>query len=509
MRNYSIARFVWPLQIYLEGLLLPSRTKFGVTAKSRKPWIPACGPVEKGLDLRLGIIYGYAMLRTNTDTQLGLSLVSLEQEVPQDYYLRRLDKVLDLSFVRERVANLYCSDNGRPAVDPELIIRLFLLQAIEGIASVRELMNNVRLHLGYRWFVGIELGQPLPDHSTLSRALDRFGDDVFNEIFQRSIAQCRASGLLKSRLVHVDATTIRADLDDDRVNKPGSSDPDARFGRFPDGVKRPGYKQHTVVEDGSRVILGVGVTPANVNEVDELVPLIDKAGEELKHPPETVCADSAYASGENAATCEDRGIQLVSPPREPRNHHSDEQFTIEEFTYDDERDVFICPNDKVLVNTGRFKTKKRRFKYRASSRGCQRCPLKPKCTKAAQRCLNVGEHHGALVRLRRNSQSDGFKALYRRRGPVIEGIFAESKQRHGLRRAWRRGLTKMRIQCLLIAAVLNFKRLAAHIGHFWLWLYLQKSLKTVKQDIRNDLNHCLLKILAKTRNHHVYQFTTK
>jgi len=303
----------------------------------------------------------------------------------------------------------------------------------------------------------------LPDHSTLSKALDRFGDEIFDSLFERSIAQCQASGLVEGKVWHVDATTIRADLDENRVGGVGRSDPDARFGRFPDGVKRPGYKQHTVVADGSRVILGVGVTPANVNEVDELVPLIDKAGEELKHPPETVCADSAYASGENAATCEDRGIQLISPPREPRNRYSDEQFTIEEFIYDEDRDVFICPNDKVLVNTGRFKGKKKRFKYRASSRDCQRCSLKPGCTKAVQRCLNVGEHHASLIRLRADSRTASFRQLYRARAPVVEGVFAEAKCWHGLRRAWRRGLSKMRIQCLLIAAVINFKRLMTAI----------------------------------------------
>jgi len=449
------------------------------------------------------------MLKPIQDTQMGLSLVSLEQEVPQDYYLRQLNKVLNLGFVREAVGPLYSCDNGRPAIDPEIIIRLFLLQAIEGIASVRELMSAVRLHLGYRWFIGLELGKSLPDHSTLSRALERFGDEVFNDIFQRSIAQCRASGLLKSKVVHVDATTIRADLDKDRVNKPGCADPDARFGRFPDGVKNPGYKQHTAVADQSRVILAVEVTAANINEGNELVAMVDEAGRQLEEVPEAVCADSAYASGENAAACEERGIHLISPPREPRNHYSDEQFTIEQFTYDEERDVFVCPNHKVLVNTGRFRRKKTRFKYRASIRDCRRCSFKGQCTKAPQRCLNVGEHHGALVRLRANSRVDGFKALYRRRSSVIEGIFAESKQWHGLRRAWRRGLTKMRIQSFLIAAVLNFKRLAAHIGHFWLWFCLQECRKTVKQTIWDDLNHFWHKIPVNTQHYHAYQFTTQ
>ncbi|HWR84044.1 MAG TPA: transposase [Candidatus Deferrimicrobium sp.] len=97
---------------------------------------------------------------------------------------------------------------------------------------------------------------------------------------------------------------------------------------------------------------------------------------------------------------------------------------------------------------------------------CRGCVLRSRCTKQAVRSLTVGSNHGALRRLRADSQTDSFRQLYRRRAPVVEGVFAEAKQRHGLRRAWRRGLAKMRVQCLLMAAVINFKRLVAAFGRF-------------------------------------------
>jgi len=388
-------------------------------------------------------------------------LPPLESFIPADHYLRRLNRVLDLKFIHEFVRDCYCQDNGRPSIDPEVVIRLFLLQAIEGIPQVRELMRQVQMHLGYRWFIGYELDEKLPDHSTLSKALDRFGDKVFNELFERSVAQCQRSGLIEGRVLHVDATTIRADIDSDRVGQPGSSDPDARFGRFPGGTKQPGYKQQTVVDDGSRVVLEVSVEPANTNEGGSLTPAVQKAAARLDSPPKTVCADSAYASGKNAADCYAEGIRLVSPPCKARNHYSHEQFTIEQFEYDEERDLFICPAGKVLSKAGRMSGNKGRFKYRASAKDCRRCSLKSQCTRAPERCLNVTNYHGALVRLRQDSRSEDFKALYRRRAPVIEGIFAEGKQWHSLGRAWRRGLSKMRMQCLLVSTVLNFKRLTA------------------------------------------------
>jgi transposase len=179
--------------------------------------------------------------REQIQTRMML-LPPLEQFIPEDHPIRRLNRVLDLSFVHEAVREHYCQDNGRPSVDPEVIIRLFLIQAIEGITHVRDLMRQVQVNLAYRWFIGYDLDEKLPDHSTLSRALDRFGVEVFDALFEQSIAQCKAKGLIEGKVLHVDATTIRADLDKNRTGKDDSPDPDAQFGRFPDGHIRPGYK---------------------------------------------------------------------------------------------------------------------------------------------------------------------------------------------------------------------------------------------------------------------------
>ncbi|HWR81681.1 MAG TPA: transposase [Candidatus Deferrimicrobium sp.] len=228
-------------------------------------------------------------------------LPPLEEMIPADHRLRGLQRVLDLGFVHDAVRERYCQDNGRPSVDPEVILRLFLLQAITGCRSVRSLLQEVDMHLGYRWFIGYGATEPLPDHSTLSRALDRFGDDVFNEIFTRSVAQCQKSGLIEGKMWHVDATTIRADLDKHQVNQPDSADPEGRFGRFADGSFQPGYKQQTVVDDRKGVIVGLSVTAANEADDKSLLPLVDRVGESFGSVPEVVCADGAYASGDNAA----------------------------------------------------------------------------------------------------------------------------------------------------------------------------------------------------------------
>jgi transposase len=386
-------------------------------------------------------------------------LPALDDFVPQDHYLRRLNRVLDLSFVHETVRGCYCQENGRGSIDPEVIIRLFLLQAITGIVHVRRLMNEVYVNLAYRWFIGYRVDEPLPDHSTLSKALDRFGDEVFNELFSRSIAQCRKSGLIEGKVLHVDATTIRADIDKHKVNQPESSDKDARYGHFPDGTIQPGYKQQTVVDDHTGVIIALSVGAANKEDHQLLMASIDAATERLGSSPEVVCADGGYASGVNAAACEEREIRLVSPPQ-PVPENQAGHYTVDQFVYDEKLDEFVCPAGERLRYAGRTGREGQR-RYRGRQKICRRCVLKSACTQSDVRCLTVSPAHGALVRLRADHRREDFQRLYRRRAPVIEGVFAEAKQWHGLRRAWRRGLAKMRIQCLLVAAVINFKRLIA------------------------------------------------
>lgn len=396
-------------------------------------------------------------------SQLGLTLMpALEEMVPEDYILRKLNKVLDLGFVHDAVRHLYSQTRGRPSIDPEVIVRLFLLRAIMNISSTRALLREVYMHLGYRWFIGYGLTDPLPSHSTLSVTMSRFGVELFVEIFNRVVKQCLDSGLIEGKMLHIDATAIRADLDIDMAGKDDASDKDAKIGRFPGNRKLPGYKQQTVV-DNSGLIIELEVLAANAMEGSDIAEIVDSAIEKLGETPEVLCADSAYANGLNKAECEKRGVRFVSPPRKVRNQHDENQFTIENFQYVEEDDSFICPASKTLKRRGNA-NKKGRTKYLASSKDCSACPLKKECTAAAFRGLFAGRHHAALVRLRQDSETEEFKELYRKRSPVIEGRFGEAKRCHGLSRAWFRGLSKMRIQSYLIACVLNLKKLAGHLS---------------------------------------------
>jgi transposase len=142
--------------------------------------------------------------------------ICLEDLVPEDNCYRRLQEKLDLSFVRELVEDRYAA-SGRPSVDPEVFFRLQLVMFYEGIRSERELMRIVSDRLSVRWYVGYDLREPLPDHSSLTRIRDRFGLSVFREFFERIVQMCVEAGLVWGEELYFDATKVDANASLDSI----------------------------------------------------------------------------------------------------------------------------------------------------------------------------------------------------------------------------------------------------------------------------------------------------
>ncbi len=135
--------------------------------------------------------------------------VSLEELVPQDHFYRHLDQTLDLSFVREFVQETYAG-GGRPSIDPIVFFKLQLVMFFEGIRSERLLMRHAADRLSVRWFLGYDLGEPLPDHSSLTRIRERYGVDIFRRFFEQIVEQCQQAGLVWGKELYVDATKVKA-----------------------------------------------------------------------------------------------------------------------------------------------------------------------------------------------------------------------------------------------------------------------------------------------------------
>src|SRR3989454_2662189 len=135
----------------------------------------------------------------------------LEDQIPENHLLRLMDRWVDFSFVRERLKGFY-SATGRPSIDPEVLLRLLLVGYLYGITSERRLMEEVRMHLAYRWFRRLDFSQEIPDHSTFSK--NRHGRfrqcGVFREVFEEIVRRCLEAGLVEGRNLAVDGTLVGA-----------------------------------------------------------------------------------------------------------------------------------------------------------------------------------------------------------------------------------------------------------------------------------------------------------
>jgi len=224
------------------------------------------------------------MLGRKERGQLELFITgSLRDLIPDDHVLVKIDQVLDLGWLRAEVADLYCADNGRPGIDPEVVVRLMLAGFLRGVVHDRRLMREAQVNLAIRWFIGSALHEALPDHSSLTRIRHRWGEDIFRRVFTRVVRQCQAAGLVSAETVHIDASLIRANVSMDalvtrhldavedvndaerdgrtsgKFKKLCRTDPDATMATSSRAPLRPAYKQHTAVDDLAGVVVDVEI----------------------------------------------------------------------------------------------------------------------------------------------------------------------------------------------------------------------------------------------------------
>ncbi len=141
------------------------------------------------------------MLKKPAPQQTELEMVTLESLVPSDHLVRKIARTVDFEFIRDRVAHLYCPDNGRPALDPVLLFKMLLIGYLFGVRSERQLMREIQVNVAYRWFLGLRLTDKVPDASTISQnRRRRFNETtVFQEIFDEIVLQAMGHGLVDGR----------------------------------------------------------------------------------------------------------------------------------------------------------------------------------------------------------------------------------------------------------------------------------------------------------------------
>src|SRR5689334_23024618 len=142
----------------------------------------------------------------NSYTPQVFVYVNIEELVPTNHLLRKIDKIFDLSFVRDLTSSYYCHDNGRPSIDPELFFRMVLIGYIFNIKHDRKICEEVACNLAYRWYCKLNLNDKISDHSSVSRIRDRYGEEVFERFFSKVVEKCRDHGLVRGKRVITDST---------------------------------------------------------------------------------------------------------------------------------------------------------------------------------------------------------------------------------------------------------------------------------------------------------------
>jgi transposase len=425
----------------------------------------------------------------------------LDAAVPEDHPVRQIAAVLDLSWVYSELAPYY-PKIGRPSVDPALMIRMLIVGYVFGIRSERVLCRDVAVNLAYRWFCGLSIEDKVPDHSVFCRARnERFRDSgIFRSVFERVVGACIGAGLVGGEGFAVDASLIVADANKQRSIR-GSEwnkklDPqavsratkeylatldDAAFGgasevrpkfvspsdpaaQWTGALRGPaffGYADNYLVDVKFGIIMDVEASRAiRQAEVGAAKTMIERTEQNFDIKPAWLAGDTAYGSGANLNWLVNDAQIAPHIPVVDKSKREDGTFSREDFTFDKERNLYICPAGKVLTTTGKLFNDGETLYYRARTRDCRRCQFKARCCpKTPLRRIQRSIYEEARDVARGLAKTEAFERSCRDRKRV-EMLFAHLKRILRLDRLRLRGPYGAQFEFTLAAIAQNLRRLA-------------------------------------------------
>jgi transposase len=424
----------------------------------------------------------------------------LEDQVPETHLLRLIDKHIGFDFVREQLKDSY-SETGRPSIDPELLLRILLIGYLHGITSERKLVEELRMHLAWRWFTGLGFDQEIPHHSTFSK--NRHGrfqqSTLFEQLFEQIVRQCMEVELVQGAHLSVDGSfveanaakesrirreqlvavaevhhTVRQYLKEVTEQNPveeatpqqdqvSTTDPDSTYATKGGTPARLGYYDNYLVDNHSCVIVGVQATAARMSQEtiaaqDMITRFVQRQGGE----PATIAADATYGNGEFLQWLLDRGITPYMRTRDSALRKNNPGYGPERFTYLSESNSYRCPAGEQLNYVG-LSVRNRAHAYIGSAKRCGSCSQKAQCTSGRYKYLAIHIHESARQRARELANTPEFAREQRQRKKV-EALFAELKNQIGLRRLRLRRMKFVREQFFLAAAAQNIKRLVRFLS---------------------------------------------
>ena len=443
------------------------------------------------------------MLTKYSGNRDQIEFVSLEDLVPENHLLRQIDAAVNFNKIYEFVEDLYCEDNGRPSIDPVVLFKIVLIQHVFGIPSLRRTIEEINVNIAYRWFIGYSLHEQIPHFATVSYNFKhRFNNSTVEYVFRWILKEAANEGYLDTSAIFVDGTHIKASANMkkqakkavpkeakryahelfDEVNKcreehdqkpfddndkgceeketvVSTTDPESGVFHKGEHKKCFAYEAHTAC-DKNNFVLDVEVTPGNVHDSVAFDPLYDKLCE---HYPEheTVVADSAYKTPWICKRIFDSGRVLSTAYKRPMTTSEHKWF---EYVYDEFYDCIICPEYKVLNYSTTNRDGYR--EYKSKSYTCKECPTRSMCTQNAKCEKTVTKHvWEEYVEMAEDARhTPKYKELYKLRQEKIERVFADAKEKHGMRYTQYRGLSQVTDWVKLKFAAMNLKKLA-----MWKW----------------------------------------
>lgn len=442
--------------------------------------------------------------------------ISLTQLVPEDNIYRKLSSALDLGFLYKRCKEYY-GTTGNPSIDPEVFFKVCLYGYFEGITKDRELIRKLEDSLSGRLFIGYDIDETIPWHSTVSRTRAILPKEVFEELFEMVLGMCVSTGLVSGVKQAVDSTLVKANaslesielkkpemtaieyvertlsenaanIDEEQVNgsnenklenleKPAikktksnvdyysPTDPDSRIAKKPGKPTDLYYTNQLSVDTQKGIITSVTASHSDKNDNTVLLEVVDKSRANLNKfglQVSEIVTDGNYFSAENLKGLSERGIRGYMPPQKPINNKG--VFTRDDFEYNEQTDTYTCKAGEKLTYS--YYDKEDNMKvYKARSESCDNCKIRSLCCAGkSARSVRHSIHKKYVDELMLLKQTTMYKNAMKTRQATIERVFAEAKDNHGLRRVNTRGLDKVQKVFTMIAIVQNLKKLMRYGG---------------------------------------------
>ena len=433
--------------------------------------------------------------------QQQIQFITLEDLVPRDHILRDIDRAIDFSFIYEEVEGLYSPyDMGRPGIDPVSLFKIVFIQYLFGIRSMRQTIKEINVNVAYRWFIGYGLLERIPHFSTFSKNYARRfqGTDIFVHIFQRILQEAAEAGFIDASAIFIDGTHIKASANKNKservtVTKPikqyqkeldeeigkdrekegkkplppqeekeettvTQSKTDPESGLFVKGEheRQFAYVANTAC-DKHNFILDFVVGAGNIHDSQMFHPLYEKL-KPAYQATESIVVDAGYKTpGILREILQDGKIPVV-PYKRPMTKEG--FFKKQDYVYDEYYDCYLCPENQVL----KYATTNREGyrEYKSAPEICQYCPKREQCTLSRNHTKIVNRHVWAddSEQAEEYRYVPKYREIYKQRKQTIERVFADAKEKHGMRYTMLRGLKRVTMQVTLTFACMNLKKLA-------------------------------------------------